>query len=103
MVKTRDFAQVIARQLAANPRLRAAVEKERLNATIAAMIYNARTQAGLTQKRLAEMVGTHQSVIARLEDADYTGHSLSMLDKISAALGLRLTVGFEPFVKRNKA
>jgi ribosome-binding protein aMBF1 (putative translation factor) len=96
MAKTRNFARVIRTQLAASPRLRAAVEKERLNGAIASLIYDARTEAGLTQRKLAELVGTHQSVIARLEDADYGGHSLSMLKKIAEALGRRLAIRFEP-------
>jgi hypothetical protein len=37
-----------------------------------------RRQAGLT-KRLANQVGTTTSVICRIEDADYEGHSLAML------------------------
>ena len=48
----------------------------------------------LTQKQLAELVGTTQSVIARLEDADYEGHSLSMLQRIAAAVNKRLEVRF---------
>jgi ribosome-binding protein aMBF1 (putative translation factor) len=96
MAKTRDFARVIQRQLATNPRLAEAVERERLNATIAGLIFDARTGAGLTQKQLAERVGTHQSVIARLEDADYGGHSLNMLGKIAVALNRQLTVGLAP-------
>ena len=35
------------------------------------------------QKELATMMGTTQSVISHLEDADYEGHSLSMLSKIA--------------------
>src|SRR5919205_1128111 len=100
MVKTRNFARVIRRELAANTRLRLSVEKERLNSAIARSIYDARTEAGLTQKKLAELIGSHQSVIARLEDADYRGHSLTMLERIGAALGRRLTVGFEPLRKK---
>jgi ribosome-binding protein aMBF1 (putative translation factor) len=96
MAKTRDFAGIIRQQLARKPRLRSQVEKERLNGAIASLIYEARSDAGLTQKELAEMVGTHQSVIARLEDADYSGHSLNMLARIAAALGRQLAVGFQP-------
>lgn len=96
MAKTRDFARVVRRQLVANARLRAAVEKERLSAAIATLIVDARSDAGLTQRELADLVGTHQSVIARLEDADYGGHSLTMLGRIAAALGRTLTVRFEP-------
>jgi ribosome-binding protein aMBF1 (putative translation factor) len=54
------------------------IERERVNAEVAQMIYDRRTAAGLTQKQLAERVGTRRSVISRLEDADYGGHSLSM-------------------------
>jgi ribosome-binding protein aMBF1 (putative translation factor) len=99
MTKTRDLARIIRRQLADDPRLRAAVEKERLNTAIAALIYESRTQAGLTQKELADLVGTHQSVIARLEDADYRGHSLGMLGRIATALGRQLTVSLKPMSK----
>ena len=49
----------------------ASVEAERVNAQVARMIYDLRSDAGLTQKELAELVGTTQSVISRLEDADY--------------------------------
>ena len=37
-------------------------------------------------------MGTTQSVISRLEDADYEGHSLSMLQRIATALRMRLKV-----------
>ena len=51
-----------------------------------------RIEAGLTQQQLAALVGTTQSVISRLEDADYDGHSLSILNRIAAALQKKLTV-----------
>ncbi len=46
------------------------------------------------QKQLAELVGTTQSMIASLEDADYEGHSLSMLQRIATAVKMRLEVRF---------
>jgi transcriptional regulator with XRE-family HTH domain len=70
----------------------ASLETERVNAQVARMIYDIRKDAGLTQGELAEMVGTTQSVISRLEDADYDGHSLSMLNRIADALRQKLTV-----------
>ncbi len=82
-------------------RLRALAEA-RLNAQIAQEIYALRTRAGLTQKQLAELVGTTHSVISRLEDADYAGHSLKMLQRISAALNLRLEIHFVPLRARRK-
>src|SRR5437867_12433787 len=73
-----------------------ALEKARLNAEIAQEIYDLRTKAGLSQAQLAKLVGTTASVICRLEDADYSGHSLSMLQRISAALNRRIEVRFVP-------
>jgi transcriptional regulator with XRE-family HTH domain len=68
------------------------LETERLNAEAARIIYDLRKESGLTQKELAKLVGTTQSVISRLEDADYEGHSLSMLIRIASALNRRLTI-----------
>ena len=87
----RDATKVVGYALE-NAELRGMIAEEILNAEIAQMIYDARTQAGLTQKQLAELIGTKQLVIARLEDADYEGHSLAMLHRIAAALGQRLVV-----------
>ena len=44
------------------------------------------------QKELADLIGTTQSVISRLEDADYEGHSLTMLSRIARALNKSLEV-----------
>ena len=65
-----------------------------MNFEVAQMIYDARTKAGLSQHGLATLIGSKQSVIARLENADYEGHSLRMLQKIAAALGQRLELRF---------
>ena len=59
-------------------------------------IYRLRTSRGLTQAELAQTVGTSQSVIARLEDSDYEGHSLRMLRRIAEALNARLAVRLVP-------
>jgi ribosome-binding protein aMBF1 (putative translation factor) len=82
-------------------RLRALAEAT-LNAQIAQEIYALRTKAGLTQKRLADLVKTTDSVISRLEDADYAGHSLKMLQRISAALNRRLEIHFVPLRGRRR-
>lgn len=94
MARTRNFADVIRAKLAANLDLADAVESEDFNADVAMKVYEARTQAGLSQKKLAELVGTQQSVISRIEDADYDGHSLKLLKRIAAALGNKLQVEF---------
>ena len=73
-----------------------------LNAQIAQQIYALRAAARITQKQLAKLVGTSDSVISRLEDADYSGHSLKMLLRISAALDRRLEIHFVPLRARRK-
>ena len=79
-----------------DPKLVEEFEEEVINADIARKIYDLRTKAGLSQRQLASMIGTNASVICRLEDADYDGHSLSMLKRIAEALGKRLEIRFLP-------
>ena len=74
--------------------------EEEANAEIARKIYDLRTQAGLSQRALAKLVGTTASVICRLEDSDYEGHSLAMLRRIAAALNKRVEIRFVPARKR---
>jgi ribosome-binding protein aMBF1 (putative translation factor) len=62
---------------------------------LAVLVREMRKDAGLTQAELAKKVGTTQSVIARLEDAEYTGHSLTMLERIAAVCGVALKLHAE--------
>jgi transcriptional regulator with XRE-family HTH domain len=75
---------------------KASLKEERANAEVARTVYELREESGLTQKELANLIGTTQSVISRLEDADYEGHSLSMLSRIAKALNKRLKVQMIP-------
>ncbi|XWK87472.1 MAG: helix-turn-helix transcriptional regulator [Phormidium sp.] len=92
MAMTNDALKILQKMTADDPEIEEMVRESSLNAELAQLIYNARKQAGLTQAQLADRIGTKQSVIARLEDADYEGHSLSMLQKIALALNQRLEV-----------
>lgn len=76
--------------------MEALIEEELANLDVAEQIYLLRTQAGLTQRELAEKVGTTASAISRLERADYEGHSLSMLRRIGAAVGRQVRIAFVP-------
>ena len=99
---TTDGLAILDRELFNTPYARRRVEEAVLNARIAQDIYALRTRAGLTQKQLAKLVGTTDSVISRLEDADYKGHSLKILQRICSALDQRLEVHFVPVRKRRK-
>jgi len=96
MPKTRDALKIIDRITGDDPDLKALIEAETMNVQVARMIYEARNRAALTQQQLADLVGTKQSVIARLEDADYEGHSLTMLQRIAAALHQKLEIHLVP-------
>jgi len=68
----------------------------RANEEIAHKIQELRAAAALTQTQLAKLIGTTASVICRLEDADYEGHSLAMLRRIAGALNQRVEIRFIP-------
>lgn len=72
---------------------------------LALLVREMREDTGLTQAELAKKTGTTQSVVARLEDAEYTGHSLSMLERIASAcgVGLKLYAEKKPNFEREVA
>lgn len=78
----------------------AALEEARADDEVARKIYQIRTEAGLSQRQLAALVGTTASVICRLEDADYEGHSLPMLRRIAAVLNRRVEIRFMPLRRK---
>ena len=102
--RVHDALEIIDTTLTKNdPRLKERIELEFINARVAQLIYDARTKASLSQAQLAKRIGTSQPVIARLEDADYRGHSLSMLQRIATALGKSIELRLVPEVKRRRA
>ena len=71
MAKTPDALKIIEKINRTDPELQEMVAEASINAKVAQLIYSARTKEGLTQQQLADLIGTKQPVIARLEDADY--------------------------------
>jgi ribosome-binding protein aMBF1 (putative translation factor) len=94
--KTAAAGRILNRITGDDPKLRELIEEQKLSVRVAEMIHEAREAAGLTQAALADRVGTTQSVISRLEDADYEGRSLTMLERVAQALGQRLEVRLVP-------
>jgi uncharacterized protein (DUF433 family)/DNA-binding XRE family transcriptional regulator len=76
----------------------ASFEEEVAAIEVAEALYALRSEAGLSQRDLAKKVGTTASAICRLEDADYRGHSLSMLRRVAAALGKQVEIRFASVV-----
>lgn len=92
-----DAVEILQRRLVAGkPERQAELEQIRAEDAVARKIYDLRTRAGLSQRAFAKLVGTTASVICRLEDADYEGHSMAILNRIAAALDKRVEIRFVP-------
>jgi len=63
--------------------------------TAGELIKSTRLRHGLSQRRLARRVGTHQSAISRLE-SDRNSPSVETLELILNAMGERLSIEAEP-------
>ena len=68
-------------------------KKEKIR--IALEIVHFREAAKLTQKQLADRIGTSQSAIARMENDNYHNYSIRVLRKIAEILDLELIVSLK--------
>ncbi len=91
---TRDATKILERMIGDDSELLLQIALSDIAAGISEQLYEARTERGLTQNELAEMVGTSQSAVARVENADYDGHSIRTLARIACTLKFRLQVKF---------
>ena len=94
--RTSDGLAILDSITGKDPKMLALIEEEAGKLRMAKVIYGLRTKAGLSQTDLAKRIGTKQSVISRLEDADYEAHSLEMLQRIAKALDNRVEIRFVP-------
>ena len=101
---TSDAVKIIHRRFfKGQPQRLAELDEARANDAVARKILAIRTEAGITQAQLGKLIGTTASVICRLEDADYEGHSLAMLNRIAAALHRRVEINFLPLRQKRPA
>lgn len=94
MTKERH-SRIVRERMASSQTYRRAFLQTQRQIDLAVLVREMREAARLTQRELAERVGTTQSVLARLEDAEYSGHSLSLLKRIAAACNVDLTLHAE--------
>ncbi|MBX7232836.1 MAG: helix-turn-helix transcriptional regulator [Caldilineales bacterium] len=90
-----NFDRFLERKLK-DPEYRARFEAADHAWDIALQLAALRQARGLTQKQVADLLGTRQQAIARLEDPTYSGHSLSMVRRYVEALGASLDVVVVP-------
>lgn len=93
--KETDAVEILRRRAMKGPKLQALYVEEKINYQAALAIRQAREAAGLTQAQLAKKIGTIQSVVSRLEDADYEGHTLKILERNAEALKQRVVIHLE--------
>jgi len=90
-----DFAQYKKRVLAKDPQLRAEYDKLQPEFALVEAVLRARVEKRLTQKELAETMGTKQSAISRLESG-MANPSLKFLNRLAETLGFRLEIHLVP-------
>ncbi len=90
----------IAEQLRAelaNPEFSEGYAEGFLDAYVATQIKVLREQREMTQRELAEKIGSHQTVISRVENVGYSGWNVGTLKKLARAFGVRLKISFEQY------
>lgn len=89
-----DF-EVWERESLKNPKVKAEYDKLQPEFAMIQAVIDVRVKKGVTQKELAERVGTKQSVISRLESGR-ANPSFAFLKKIALALNSHLEIKFTP-------
>ena len=82
-------------QLLANPAVRQAYDSQAPEFELARELIAARLRAGLTQGDVAALMGTTQSVVARIESGRGTP-SMRAVQRFASAVGARAVVRMEP-------
>jgi predicted transcriptional regulator len=85
-MKVTKYEDFLKRQLK-NPKLRKEYEALENEFVLAKEIIELRIGKKLTQKQLAQQIGTSQPAIARIESGSYRNVSLSFLRRVAEALG----------------
>jgi ribosome-binding protein aMBF1 (putative translation factor) len=75
-----------------DPQFRRGYEHEKRGVFLAYRILTLREKLGLSQKAMAQRMGTSQQAVARLESGEYEGYTLKTLEKVAEALGAELVV-----------
>ena len=87
-----DAVEIMDRTYGGNSEWDRLVAEEELNASVGQLVHDLRVEAGLSLAKLAEMVGTSQSIISRVENADYEGSALEILSRVCFALHRKIGV-----------
>ncbi len=81
----------LEKELLSDPRVKKEYDKLSPRYAVISQLISARLNKGMTQKEVAEKLGTRQSAVARLESGD-TNPSLEFLQRIAQVMGYKLTI-----------
>ncbi len=87
-----DAVEIVDRKYGNTQEWDRLVAEEELKVSVGQLVYDLRVESGLSQTRLAGLIGTSQSVISRVESADYEGSALQILARVCMALHRDLSV-----------
>lgn len=93
--KYRDFNEFLKESLR-NPTIKVEYDKLQPEFAMIQAVIDARVKRGVTQKELAQKIGTKQSVISRLESGR-ANPSVAFLKKLAQALNSHLEIRFTSF------
>ena len=94
---TSDAVEILHRRYyEGHPERLAELEAARASAAIARTVYELRTKARLSQAELAERIGVARAVISDLEDDDFEGDALGLLQRIAGALDKTIEIRVVP-------
>lgn len=88
--KYRNFREISDKWMK-DPAYKKAYDELDLEFSIISAVIDARIKKGMTQKKLAEKMGTKQSSIARFESGNYNP-TLAFVQKLLKAIGAKIRV-----------
>jgi len=95
--RTTDALDILYRRFyRGKPARLASLERAFANEEVARALRELRAKSGISQAKLAKLVGTTPSVIRRLEDAEYEGDSLAAARRVAGSLNQRVEIRFVP-------
>jgi len=101
---TSDAVEILHRRyFEGQPERLAELEAARASAAIARTAYELRTKARLSQGELARRVGVSETVIADIEDDDFEGDALGLLQRIAGALNKTVEIRVVPRKAKRRA
>lgn len=90
--KTSDAVELMSKWYGGDDEWNEMLVEERLKVQVGQIVHDLRTEAGLSQDALAKLARTSQSIVSRVENADYEGSALEMLYRVCLALHRQVKV-----------